>query len=451
MIGVPERRPIDAAPRRAWTLASHLQRDLATWVRDQPPAAVTHARALRLRGPVDDGRLLDAIAGVVRESDVLNHELREVDGELRMVGRAEPHEVMWTEAGGAAPTGEERCLAVLLAERDRPVDPARDQLARFHVVRLGPDDLVLGLVAHELVLDLRSLYVTLETVLERVRGGGTGARPSFAAHATADPLPGLLGQRWRRDWWAQRLDEWAGEPRTRPEARRTATAVLLVDDERWRRLANLTPVGGNTSTLTVIALLAWCLRVHDLRDRTATFGSVIDLRDLLRLPPLVGPLSDRHVFAVDLTDFARLTFGDLVLRTHAGLLDAVGCYVPYGSLLAHAGALGRVEPPRVAALWDFFVHYCRNPPREAGGGAGRVAVELFGDTRLVGLAGVETGPTWDGGNFDAYVVGADGQVAIVVNFNELLVDPEQAREMLTAVDVVIDRVVAEPGIPLRRL
>jgi hypothetical protein len=350
------------------------------------PASQT--RALRLRGDVVTDRLLGAIVEVTGALDILGVTVRSHAGAPVMVpGSCRPR-VRVRDAAG--PTAHARALEageMLRAERDRAIPPAEGPLVRFDVVRAGERDVVLAVTGHALVCDLHSLYAVLGAVVQAYAGRLRASEyPPFGRRERelGHLEPATL--RLRRGWWADRLGAagGAGLRACGPATGAPVRASARIDARSWTELATLTrPVGGN-GWLAVLALAAhwWCER----RGHVPPVGAMLDLRQVAGSGAVVGPLSDRIVFFPELEAGRPRSFRELLLRTHAALLDAVVHHLPYGML----GPLGG----------QLFVHYCPVPRSsattraEASPAVPGLSIELFADRELAGRGSGHGG--WEG-------------------------------------------------------
>jgi len=440
-----------APPRLA---ATPLQRYL--WQLDRDGGRVASAvRGLRLTGTVDTDRLVAAIGEVSAAFEVLRR------------NGAEPSLARAQAAGGSQPDRDADCVARLHADRARPVDLGRDPLVRFHLVHSGPDQAVLALAGHPLAVDVRSIYLLLGAVMQAYFGRfRTDQYPSFGAVAGLDPVGAESIRRSRAAWWSARLERWyratgaaarsteSHPTRTDPAGPEPAadpvTVELPLPAERWDRVS-AGGQAGNAASLAAIALVAWWLRTRSREpSRPPVFGSTLDLRDYLGLGPVVGPLTDGVPFEIDLTGFDRMTFRDLVRRAHAGLLDAVVHYLPYPDLIALGIRGGALTPPRVAALWDIGVNYCRLPPASAYTRGEQtlarrgLSIELFREAALARADQAVPDAGRAGVRMDLHVAESGADTALVVTFDPTHFDRDDVRRMLYDIDGVIDLVSADP-------
>lgn len=423
MSGLPVREP----PLRE---TSPLQRHL--W---QVGGVAAQVRGLRITGELDRDRLTAAITKVAGQMEILAAGIRLDDGVPVMVPIADGPSVRRTSLDDPADLHHERCVALLREDRDGMSDGGAP-LVRFHVVELDDRETVLGLVAHPVLLDLHAIYLVLGAVMLDYFGRfRTEAYPPFAELAATDPVPTAAARCCRSQWWLRRLHRWrAGTPAVVARAGRTESVDLVLGEDRWRRLHELGGSGGNTGSLAVIALLAWWLRTRAGTSRPLVFGSTLDLRDYLGLGPVVGPLTDRVVFEVDLDGFTGLSFRDLLLRSHAGLLDSVVHYLPYHEIAAHGAA----------AVWHIAVNYCRLPPAsaytrgEADLASRGLSIELFAESALARSGLPAEAHT------DLHVAESVDGMALVANFDATATDPDVVSGMLREFDHAIDRVLADP-------
>jgi Condensation domain len=402
--------------------------------------------ALRVSGRLGDERLRAAIAETVTAMDILRTAFTTRRGTICAVTVPDQPPVSTCAAGS-----DEACAALLRHDRDRPRDPTRDPLVRFHVVRLADDELVLGLVADPLVLDPHSVYLVLGAVLQAYLGRFRAAQ--YPPHAQTLHLLRQQNQEARQGWWLRRLHRWRSAPADGAPAAGRAPAQTLelrLDERHWARLSAVADRAGNTGWLAVIAMLTWWLHTRVDAARPVVFGCTLDLRELLGLGAVVGPLTDQVAFEVELDRFTELSFRDLVLRVHAGLLDAVVHYVPYGTLAALGEAAGTPPPPRPGVPWDQALHYCRLPPTsastrgEASLAAYGMSVELFRESDLVPAGTVRAA-------IEAHLAECGDGMAIVVNFDPAVAARAQVAAMLAGIEAQLDTVANDPTVLVSNL
>lgn len=358
------------SPRQA---ASFLQRG---HLRTAPLAA----RGLLATGTVDDDRLGRAVTEVVAAMPLLRTDLVDDGSGLWLQPRDALEPLARTDLSRESDP-HARCVDLLLADdRDEP-------LVRFHLVRLSDREVVLGVAAHPVILDARSRYMVLGAVWQAYFGRFRPAQyRNFLEHTGFHPVATQAAVTARRQWWTRRLTVLPDRPLPASAGR---TERLRVPGHRWQSLTAASgPVGGN-GALALTALTAWALR--EVRGDRQYFATELDLRDHLDLGAVIGPLTDRLVFGVDLAGLARPAVADLMLRAQAGFLDAVVHYLPHQDVADLAAEL------EVVPRWDVTVHFCRNAPSSALTRDERslaelgVSIELFREADLLGTPEAGTG------------------------------------------------------------
>jgi acyl carrier protein len=177
----PGRVPLSFAQQRLWHLH---QEDPASPV---PLVSI----ALRWRGPVDLAALGDAIRDVTARHETLR---------TVFPAGAAPGQRVLAAADVAPDLAAEPCpakdLPRRLAElRGQPFDLGARPPLRVRVLRLGPDDHALLVMAHQIVADGRSLSILGRDLLAAYAARRAGGRPGWA------PLPIQPGDfaQWQQD------------------------------------------------------------------------------------------------------------------------------------------------------------------------------------------------------------------------------------------------------------
>lgn len=446
--------------------ASFLQRGLWPYLRAAGPAHAAHVRALRLTGGVDERRLTAAVREVCDALPVLAANLVECPNDsaagVRLRLRVPPQApaVQHTDLRGTAPQERDTvCVALLRTDRDRPVDLATDPLARFHLVRLTDEEIVLGLATHSLILDPQSVYQVLGAVCQAYFGRFRAEQHrDLTTILDFEPL-GDRARAARERWWRRRLSalprptQGAATEETEETARATRTHRLTIPSGKWHGLTALGgPLGGN-SALAVVALGAWCLR-EEGRTGTLGFSTTLDLRAYLEAGPVVGLFSDRLVFGVDLTGLASPSFREVLLRTQAGFLDAVAHYLPYDQVVRLGVDMGRIDPSRTARHWDVALHFCRNPPTSSATRGERtlaehgLSIELFREADLLGAESGSRSGAWDGTGLDLHLGELGQDTVLVLDAHQRDPNHESAPRLLTLLDRALGAATTDPNAPL---
>ncbi|MEV6814391.1 hypothetical protein [Micromonospora sp. NPDC051296] len=420
--------PMTATQRELW----HSRHDIG-------PCPV-HTRALRLTGTVDDTRLAASARQVVAAFDVLRAGFVTEPGEEPVVQPASPRVQQTTVDGDGT------CLDVLDNHRRSAGHHCAPSVV-LSVVRTAPAEVVLAVSGHPLLVDLRSLYLLLGAVMQHYLGRfRPDEYPTFTQAAAA--CAELAGQHGGRiAWWSRQLDRWP-RPVDGPAVRVRHQAQLSMTRSRWQRLCQVSAHAGNAGPLAIVALLTWWGQ-HTEPARRPVFQTTFDLRDYAGLGPVIGPFTDRLVFAVDTTDLTTMTFQDLVRRVHAGLLDSVVRYVPYGVLrrLATERAPGGLPG-------EVLINYCRTPPTSDTTRGERtlarhgLSIELFRESDLA-LRGAGAHPGRAAIELEL-AEHRDGE-ALLVRADPARFPPHRVDALVRGLDRQIDQVTARPSIRLADL
>lgn len=158
----------------------------AAWLRCQVDGAamLETARAVRVRGRLDPGALLDRLQALATAEPVLRLAVDVVDGEP--LGHPGAGAAPSVEFADAAADIEEQLVADAMCGSDGPP-------VRLRVYRTGPEEHVLLLGAHPMVAEPRSVAVALRALLDPAFGPAK-TEASLAEPTAAD-----------RDYWLDRL------------------------------------------------------------------------------------------------------------------------------------------------------------------------------------------------------------------------------------------------------
>ncbi|RKT55884.1 non-ribosomal peptide synthase/polyketide synthase [Saccharothrix australiensis] len=413
---------IPTAPRTGPLPLSPGQRRL--WFLDQFQPGDTEynsAFALRLRGPLDVPRLTGAVRGLVRRHESLRTAFDQVDGQPVQVIHADPVlDVPLVDA----PDPD----AALRAEVERPFDLARGPLFRAVVLRVAPEDHVLLLTSHHIVVDGWSLGVLVEELGALYRGE---ALPPPALQY-ADYAVWQRDRPVRVDYWRERL---AGvQPlelptdRPRPAERTSAGATrgFTVPAALTARLAELARAN-ETTLFTVLLTACQVLLARYTGQDDIAVGTVTSGRGRPELQRLVGFLVGTVVIR-STVDTSR-TFEELLRETGAVALDAFAHDdVPFDRVVEAVAA--RRDPSRTP-LFDVMVSM-----QNVGGSL----------PRLPGLEVAEQPLTRRKAIFDLGIdfTAADDGVHCLVEYNTDLFDAATVDRMCRHLHVLLARCAAEP-------
>ena len=335
--------------------------------------------AWRLRGPLDAGALADALVDVVDRHDALRTRFPTVDGEpfQEVVAHwrlpVEVHEL----TGGEAEATER--VALLTNE---PFDLAAAPPVRAAVLRLGPDEHVLCLALHHVVVDAWSLDILFRELAACYaarcagRAADLPALPlGFLDHARAVAADDGSAREESLRYWSTRLAgarplDWVTD-RPRPATRSTEGAFtgFPLPDSARDDLRALCRAGRTTPFMTVLALYQALLGLHTGQDDVCV-GSPLSARDRSALEPVVGFFLTTIVLRGDLS--GDPSFRELLARVKA---TTVAAYehrdVPVEELTTR---LGLDRDPARTPLFDtmLIVHAGEQARLRAARRAGRV-------------------------------------------------------------------------------
>lgn len=188
-----ERRGLAPGQRRMWFMQT----------KDPADTSLNICVAHRMRGALDQTRLRDAVAAVIRRHDVL----RTVYG-VDSAGEpyqlfVEEFEVPWTAVDLTDLTGDaqdRQVRALADSEFGRPFDLAADRPLRVTLLRLGAEDFVVLLVVHHICWDDNSWEVFFAELSEYYHGRPVqGDTPQFmVVSADTEPSSDADLTYWRR-------------------------------------------------------------------------------------------------------------------------------------------------------------------------------------------------------------------------------------------------------------
>ncbi|MFI6321047.1 amino acid adenylation domain-containing protein [Nonomuraea sp. NPDC050556] len=261
----------------------------------------------RLLGPLDRVRLGRAVDALAARHDSLRTRITDLDGvPLAVVERPGPVPVEVVAAEGV-----EHAEALVAARTNLPFDLAERPALRVTLIELGADDHVLCVVLHHVLGDGSSLNLMLG---------------ELAALYSGEELPPVALQyadvaRWQLEQEPE--PDATGRPdpldlptdRPRGPERRAATHVLSVPAGQVG-----TPRGA-TMFMTLMAAYQAVLGAHAGRTDLAV-ATVVSGRDSTELDGVVGYLAETVLIPGDLS--GDPSFGELVDRTRAAVLDAFG-------------------------------------------------------------------------------------------------------------------------------
>jgi nonribosomal peptide synthetase protein BlmVI len=361
--------PAASAAGPDWAALTWRQR--ALWYEQQlDPGAAAYqlARAVLIRDVPAD-RLEQAVARLVRRHEALRTRFAVRDGIPCCQVMPDGPPPVRTDASALT---DEQLALLLREEARRPFDLTGEPLARLTVLRRGPREAVLLLVAHHLVADFWSLVVLLRDLAREYQGAGSGGPPAGAharlAAAEDRWLASGDGQRSRQHWLAElaglpgQLDLPADGPA--PAARGFAGASYP-----FRMPASLASrlraaASAHHCTLFSLLLAGYQVLLHRFSGQAdLAVGTLLAGREDPEFAGTVGYLA--NVAAVRSRYRPGQPFSAFLRQTTRGVLGAIehGSY-PWQQLLAELGAeRAAAHPPLLQSL---FVMHQEQGGREEG-------------------------------------------------------------------------------------
>jgi amino acid adenylation domain-containing protein len=315
--------------------------------------------ALGLSGTLDYSALQRALSAIVGRHEALRTTFELRDGDpVQVVAPSPGVELPVREAGALSQTEFQQLMG---EEADRPFDLERGPLFRALLFRRSPDDHVLLVAFHHIVVDGWSVGVFTCELGELYRAFVSGNTPSLPE------LPVQYGDYavWQRDWLKgevleRQLGYWRGQlagappaldlptdrPRPRVPSHRGAVETLQLPPRLFEALTSLSRREGATPFMTLLAGLQTLLARYSGQD-DITIGSPIANRTRSELEHLIGFFVNSLALRTDLS--GDPTFRGLLGRVRTVALDAYSHQdVPFEKLVEE------LHPERVADLNPFF-------------------------------------------------------------------------------------------------
>ncbi len=439
--------PTAATPRPAVVPASFAQRRMWFLERLAPGAAGYQvAGAMRLRGPLDRvalGRTLDAITA---RHEALRTSLPEgPDGPVQAIAPPAALPLPLLDlAALPADVAEAEARARLVAEASRPFDLAAGPLFRASLIRLTPEEHLLGVTLHHAIGDGWSLAVLMHELAALYPVGDPTALPAlplqYADYAiwqqATREAPALDAQ---LAYWRERL---AGAParlalptdHPRPAARtgRGATLAAWLPPAAVAAADTFGRTTGATRFMVALTAFLTVLGRWSGQDDLCV-GTPISGRHHPGLEPLIGCFLNMLVVRGDLA--GDPTFGELAARVRRTLLDAMANQdVPFERLVE---ALAPVRDLASSPL--FQVAFAWHAPLRAPVVAGLVAepVEVDPGTARFDLA------------FGLHET--DAGVRLIAEYDAALWEPATVRALMDQFTHVLAAGANAPDTPLGAL
>ncbi|MFC4046555.1 amino acid adenylation domain-containing protein, partial [Dactylosporangium siamense] len=441
--GRPPAPPIEPAPRTAPLPLSFAQQRLYFLSRLAPDSSeYTNIEAVRLRGPVDAGALRRALSALVERHEVLR--TRIVDGDDG-TGRQIVDPPQGIDLRGADVTDAPDPIAAAQDELRRDAAGGFDLAAgaplRACLVRLAPDDHVLGLIWHHIVMDEWSALVVRRELTALYSGEALAPLPVQYADFAA----------WQRQWLdagttRQQLEHWrtrlADAPVLRLPTDRPRPATMSPQADRLEfaapadvlpPLLELSRQCGATLFMTLLSAFAVVLGRYSGQD-DVVIGTPFASRTRAEVEDIVGFFVNSLAMRTDLS--GDPTFAELVDRVRRTALDAYAHHdVPFEQVVE------AVQPPRQRDQTPLFQVM--------------FSLDRVGDVRFV-LDGVDSEPfpvRADDARFDL-TLGlreADDGLSGLLVYRSTLFDRDTMRRLADHLTAALVAVAADPSIRLSQI
>ncbi len=356
-------------------------------------SAINVPAVLRLRGPLEQARLAETLAALVGRHGALRTTLHSApDG--TPVQRVTAGGTLALDILRHDATLPQALPGLLLAGSERPFALAGEPLARAELHAFGAQDHLLMLWSHHIISDLASANVLVEEFKKLYAGEALGAvQCQLAEFAIAERAARASTE--QRRFWTDNLrgadGRFAMPAVTSDQHLAIRPALPLLPPPVAQSLSRLA-AARRTTLIAVFAAAVIANHASAAATDRALIGLTMSNRDSARLRSTVGCLADQLPLVVDID--GDPTFGELLDRVRAALLDAYDHRLPLGVLRQF---LTDQQPPMFAVNLNFL------PPRasiDPPVTTGRVRIE---DVRFpYGIVKSRPDPWWAGDAVLAY-------------------------------------------------
>lgn len=425
-----ERGPLSHAQQHTWT-----QHQLSTGT-----SAHNLPVALRLRGSLEVSTLRAAVTALVVRHDVLRTRFGvSPDGPYQAVGPTSSVHLPVDDLSGVAPAQRENALAsALIREARLPFDIGGGQMLRARLIRLAPEEHVLGLTTHRLCLDNASVGLLIDELVALYRRGAavpgvhSGHEFTYLDFAAADRRTRSgAGLRPHLRYWEQTLTDVAPLelPTDRQRPRRASGAGSTVSHRVPAHVLSGGHLADDAATVVltgVVALLSWYSGQDDF-----VIGTVRSGRTSAGQSSRLGPFAELTPLHADLSGDPE--FGEAVRRCRESLRAAhEHAEAPIDEVVHRLHAYHR---PLFRVAVNAGQHAAPPQVDRAGIVVDRLDVDL-------GHARMDL-------HVDVNTVGDD--VVVVIEYDTDLFDRSRIDRMLRHLEVLLTAGAADPSTRLSRL
>ena len=340
--------------------------------------------AYRLRGPLDARALAASLVDVIRRHPSLRTSFHSVDAapEPQVLDSAAITSVLETETIAIpAPPGDKRARTLMLKKAElriaqeawRPFDLARAPLLRARLLRFGPDDHVLVLIMHHVIVDGWSMGVLFEEIAALYAAHIGGREASL-------PTPVVAFSEfaaWQAKWCisaaaARQLADWthrlrgasplfnapAGQAGEQPSPR-VATAAFHLPRRLIDRLTRLSHGDGATIFMALMAGFKAMLMARTGRGDICV-GTTMANRFERWTESIVGPVENTTIVRTQLEP--ELSFREMLRRVRDSLLDAHARQeLPFETLVAEFSGAAELDLAALTQVYFIFQNAIPKP------------------------------------------------------------------------------------------
>jgi amino acid adenylation domain-containing protein len=445
--------PIERAPRqdgRGIPLSFGQRRLWLSQQFDPSSSAYNIPSSIRVTGPLSIPVLERSVSELVRRHEILRTRFREEEeGEpLQLVGPAVPVAVPVTDLSALPEkVGAAESTRLAAAAARAPFDLATGPLLRVAVLRLAAESHAVLFAVHHIVSDAWSAAVLVREVVSLY---------SALARGESSPLPDLPIQYadfavWQRQWLrpeklSAEVDFWqrqlAGElpvldladrPRPPVMTHRGANRSAVLADDLLAGVRALSRSQGTTSFMTLLAAFEVVLS-HQSGATDVLVGTNVLGRNQTRTEGLIGFFLNMVVLRTDLS--GNPTFAQLLARVRDTAIQAYAHQdLPFDQLVE---ILKPRRDPSRHPLFQVKVDY-QKLPRQEGAPAG------------LGLERMDFDFATSHCDLTLYLKDFETSLLVTLERNVDLFGESAVLRLLSHLETVLQRVVADPGVALADL
>lgn len=301
-----------------------------------PGDPALHMRAcVRLNGKVNIAHLEESLQLLVNRHEILRTTFQKSGDELRqIIHPSQPIGLPVTVLDSVAKNREEKLWESIRAEACAPIDLEAGPLVRARLFRLAPEEHVLMITAHHIIVDGWSQNIMQQDLWEIYKSVSKGTQPDLP------PLPIQYGDyaHWQEEWLkseaaAEQIAFWKKQlqpplpvldfPTDRPPANRPAShgamETLLLPEQLTQSLKDLGRAEGVTPFTVLVTGYAALLCRYAGQEEIIIGSPVANRRQ--ETEPLIGPFAGPIMLRLNLA--GDPTLKELLIRVRDVTLDAL--------------------------------------------------------------------------------------------------------------------------------